>query len=388
MWLGLQQSVTTEGAANHWDRWYGTCNSGLRRWQAGQPADDAYDPATQTMTPGAGDNNCAILGFGGLPVWYDTICAMQAACVCERPQNAWSHRRRPCRRPLRLRPSRCRRTRIAPPAGSNSRRPLFSAAGVVPATPAIPAKTKCYKALDATNSAEGCGLQCKVEGGDSVCIESLAENDFVTEYVLGGRHSGNRGNCNIETQVGCGWIGLYQDVTTGGSAANWDTWRSGCTTTFTNWNAGMPGDFGRGGRGTGDDNCAFIGWNGGGKWSDAPCYMRSTCICEKPVTTAPAPTPSGGLPPTTPVNNEALNQNTNSGGGMGAGGIVLIIFNVILVTMIGGLVYVFVIKPRRQPASRSNFYGGSSTMPMPGLPRPGESPMRGLAGADSAAGNL
>ena len=90
-----------------------------------------------------------------------------------------------------------------------------------------------------------------------------------------------------------------------------------------------------------------------------------------------------------PVNNEALNQNTNSGGGMGAGGIVLIIFNVILVTMIGGLVYVFVIKPRRQPASRSNFYGGSSTtMPMPGLPRPGESPMRGLAGADSAAGNL
>ena len=103
---------------------------------------------------------------------------------------------------------------------------------------------------------------------------------------------------------------------------------------------------------TGDDNCAFIGWNGGGKWSDAPCYMRSTCICEKPVTTALAPTPSGGpAPPTTPVNNEALNQNTNSGGGMGAGGIVLIIFNVILVTMIGGLVYVFVIKPRRQPAS-------------------------------------
>ena len=108
------------------------------------------------------------------------------------------------------------------------------------------------------------------------------------------------------------------------------------------------------------------------------------------MTAAPTPTPSGGpAPPTTPVINEALNQNTNgSGGGMGAGGIVLIIFNVILVTMIGGLVYVFVIKPRRQPASRSNFYGGSTTMPMPGLPRPGESPMRGLAGADSAAGNL
>ena len=35
IWLGLKQSITAGGAAEHWDSWYGTCTSTFRRWQVG-----------------------------------------------------------------------------------------------------------------------------------------------------------------------------------------------------------------------------------------------------------------------------------------------------------------------------------------------------------------
>ena len=312
IWIGLTQSVTTAGSAANWDTWSGNqCSSTYRHWQPGEPNDYGGGGA------GTGDENCAFIGFSGTQTWYDGPCSMSAACMCERPANVPIISPPPLASPpppppphpmppnTECDPGWLQFTTPAVPA---------SPAGVTPAVPGTPAKTKCYKALDATASAENCGLACKLEGpgsnGNAVCIESEVENDFVVQYVLGPKNDGaERGNCNMQTQTGCGWIGLYQDMTQGGAAANWDTWRGGLCTdnVYTNWRTGEPNDWGRGGAGRGDENCAFLGWNGEAKWSDGPCYMRATCICEKPTGITPSGgggtpggTPGGGAPGGTP----------------------------------------------------------------------------------------
>ena len=67
---------------------------------------------------------------------------------------------------------------------------------------------------------------------------------------------------------------------------------------------------------------------------------------------------------------------------MGGGEVFLIIFNVLLLVGVGGLVYVFVVKPRQNG-------GGGRSVATPGftspMPRPGEGVSVGLAGADSAS---
>ena len=82
-------------------------------------------------------------------------------------------------------------------------------------------------------------------------------------------------------------------MTTQGAAANWDTWRGGCTSSFRNWNSGEPNDWGGGGAGSGDENCAMLGWTGTNKWYDATCSAHLRCVCEKP--------DQGALPPPPPA---------------------------------------------------------------------------------------
>ena len=54
------------------------------------------------------------------------------------------------------------------------------------------------------------------------------------------------------------------------------------------WNA-APNDWGGGGAGSGDENCAMLGWTGTNKWYDATCSAHLRCVCEKP--------DQGALPP-------------------------------------------------------------------------------------------
>ena len=115
--LKVQRTIGTDGMA--------LATLVLEDGRAGQPADDAYDPATQTMTPGAGDNNCAIQALAAYQCGIDPPSA-----PCRRASVS-AHRMPLISPPPAMSPppppppSRCRRTRIAPPAGSNSRQPLF-----------------------------------------------------------------------------------------------------------------------------------------------------------------------------------------------------------------------------------------------------------------------
>jgi len=74
-WLGLQQSITSMGAAAHWDLWDADCSSRYTNWNEGEPNDD---PQT------GGDENCVCLSAEGDDhTWFDVPCEMPAACVCE-----------------------------------------------------------------------------------------------------------------------------------------------------------------------------------------------------------------------------------------------------------------------------------------------------------------
>ena len=39
VWIGLRQTVTTQGAGQNWNAWDGTCPSTYRNWQPGEPND-------------------------------------------------------------------------------------------------------------------------------------------------------------------------------------------------------------------------------------------------------------------------------------------------------------------------------------------------------------
>ena len=70
---------------------------------------------------------------------------------------------------------------------------------------------------------------------------------------------------------------------------------------------------------------------------------------------------------------------------MNGGEVFLVIMNVFLMIGVGGLLYVFVVKPRMGGGPRrsaTNFASANFASPMP---RPGENMSVGLAGADSAS---
>ena len=362
VWLGLYQSVTTQGASEGWDSWYGgTCTSSYRHWQVGQPADDGYDTTTQTMSSGTGDENCAVLGFGGLTTWFDAPCSMHSACICERADSripptslsppmpgsasppppsplppstdcdvGWTgghaspeHKYATSRRPREQAP-------LALPASSSSSPQLRPRACPLHSSPVV---CRCYKKLESPNSAEGCRADCRIDGGEQLCVASRDENEYVADYVLGLEAS----SCSMTTQVGCAWLGLYQSLTTAGSANSWDSWRGGCESTFRNWNSGEPNDYGLSGAGSGDENCAFFGWSGRSMWSDGPCAMRATCICEKPAgRTSAASSPSSG-----------------DDKGMDGGEVFLVIMNVLLILAVGALVYKLMSRDGLSPRART-----------------------------------
>ena len=258
VWIGLHQTVTTQGAGQNWNAWDGpTCRSSYRNWQPGEPNDWGGSGA------GSGDENCAFIGFSGTQTWYDGPCAMQAACICERttaPGTAYPPAPPP----------------PPPPPPPNPLPPTNCEAGWTPGQAA--GVNKCYKALPSLNSAEGCSSDCQGAGGQQVCVSSLAENDFIKAVILDTDDT----TCSFQSQTGCGWLGLYQTVTTQGAGANWNTWRSGCTSSFRNWNSGEPNDWGGSGAGSGDENCAMLGWTGNNMWYDATCSAPPVRLRESP----------------------------------------------------------------------------------------------------------
>ena len=155
---------------------------------------------------------------------------------------------------------------------------------------------KCYRKLAGSFSHLQCSAQCRAatSGASMPCIESEAESGHL--YELAGV---NRDCCGFRDQSCCLWTGLTQSVTDQGSALGWDKWGStACHSKLQLWNPGEPNDY-RGG----DENCAVMGFFGSKKWFDAPCEMRSACVCEVHLASAdasPEPPPPPPLPPPPP----------------------------------------------------------------------------------------
>ena len=97
--------------------------------------------------------------------------------------------------------------------------------------------------------------------------------------------------CGMGSQAGCVWLSLHQTITTAGAANHW-SWDSTCSSSYLNWAQGEPNDWGGSGAGSGDENCAVMGFTGSSQWYDAPCSMTGACFCEK--------APTGGSAPSTP----------------------------------------------------------------------------------------
>eukprot|EP00966_Prymnesium_polylepis_P248535 5746471-Prymnesium_polylepis.1 len=106
-----------------------------------------------------------------------------------------------------------------------------------------------------------CQDACTRLGGVHACVNSETENTAL-DGVLGATYA----MCSMSTQIGCGWIGLYQNPTNQGSRVGWDNWASGCNSNFTKWQPGEPNDY------TGDENC--------GAW----CHSNSRVLLSHPVT--------------------------------------------------------------------------------------------------------
>ena len=128
------------------------------------------------------------------------------------------------------------------------------------------------------------------------CVESAEENAFLASFA-----GPTAGTCGWTSQADCVWLGLTQSVTTQGASLGWDTWYGNtCHSTYRNWASGQPDDYGSAGTGTGDENCAFIGWQGASTWSDGPCSMPAACFCERFAGPPGPPTPPQPRPPPPP----------------------------------------------------------------------------------------
>ena len=148
-----------------------------------------------------------------------------------------------------------------------------------------PGGSKCYKTLT-TGPLAHCRSACATAGGQLPCITSVAENAMVQHVA-----NPTGATCGMGSQAGCVWLSLHQTITTAGAANHW-SWDSTCSSSYLNWAQGEPNDWGGSGAGSGDENCAVMGFTGSSQWYDAPCSMTGACFCEK--------APTGGAAPSTP----------------------------------------------------------------------------------------
>ena len=70
-----------------------------------------------------------------------------------------------------------------------------------------------------------------------------------------------------------GWI-AYNDKDTEGDFA----WEDGCTSSYTNWDAGPPQEPNNDPNFGGED--CTIKWNDGTTWNDVPCDFTYPCYCQ------------------------------------------------------------------------------------------------------------
>lgn len=104
---------------------------------------------------------------------------------------------------------------------------------------------------------------CEGEGGHLVEISSLAEDNFIRDYVR------NRGLTAYETRDS--WIG-GTDV----DVENTFVWTgSGQTFTYINWGPGNPDNSG------GNQHCVILFQESDYKWHDTQCTNTNSYICEK-----------------------------------------------------------------------------------------------------------
>jgi hypothetical protein len=110
---------------------------------------------------------------------------------------------------------------------------------------------------------------CKERGGTPACIDSAAENAFVTEAFA------STGDTL--------WLGLYQNETALGPARGWDHCVAGDAPSFTSWEKGQPDD-----KAGFREDCARVDLNTG-HWLDLACdgevsgieELELSCLCAR-----------------------------------------------------------------------------------------------------------
>ena len=308
IWIGLRQTITTGGAGAHWDAWDSistqTCTSAYRNWNPGEPNDWGGSGA------GSGDENCAFIGWSGNSHWFDGPARLPSR-VCEKndaPPTGDMACFNTCRYALDgdcddgghgSEYTACTACQDCNDCGP---RPVGSCSASPPPPPPPPPPTdvggscpsgysshgsKCYKRQSGTFTPATCMASCHVRVRSSRALQArprttLSSPSPVRMLALAA----------LTSQRNCVWIGLRQTITTGGSAAHWDAWDGSCTSTYRHWQPGEPNDWGGSGAGSGDENCAFIGFSGSRTWYDGPCSMQAACICEH--------TSGGSYPPAPP----------------------------------------------------------------------------------------
>ncbi len=120
-----------------------------------------------------------------------------------------------------------------------------------------------------------CNTYCAASylGATMLCVNNAAEHDWMwTQY--------EREN---------GWIG-YTDMPPygGGKGTRQYGWVTGCTSTYTNWQAGQPDN-----ASNNDDYAHLWDWSNTGQWNDDTPQVNHRCGCQyKPSTVAPSAAPT------------------------------------------------------------------------------------------------
>ena len=105
-----------------------------------------------------------------------------------------------------------------------------------------------------------CKKACEKKGLRMPCITSKAVDEALESAIkLGGDYYG--------------WI-AYNDKDTEGDFA----WEDGCTSSYTNWDAGPPQEPNNDPNFGGED--CTIKWNDGTTWNDVPCDFTYPCYCQ------------------------------------------------------------------------------------------------------------
>ena len=120
---------------------------------------------------------------------------------------------------------------------------------------------KCYWFGGSSVGWSYCRDSCSELNSSMLCVQSWSQNSFISSHLAGANRDG----------VWRVWLGL-SDIEDEGNFV----WNIGCTSTYSVWNSGRPGEGG---------DCAVM--NDKKRllfgWSTTTCDIRHLCACERDI---------------------------------------------------------------------------------------------------------